>query len=125
MTVRRGIREELGPDILTHIISIKNITPYPVYYLRDYGPENGNRVDRQFTFLNLVLLDAPGESVDILEDEEVSDLRWISLSDLGEWVEKESMSNQQGKKDDQGGLCHVTITELFRLCIKRLKVDGF
>jgi len=56
-TVRRAILEELGPQVLEHVIThgrIRNMTALPIYYERDYGDANEGRIDSQVTYIWLV-----------------------------------------------------------------------
>eukprot|EP01083_Nonionella_stella_P296065 1005889_1 len=118
-TVRRALLEELGSQCLHHVDahgSIRNLTEFPVYYERDYGANNGNRIDRQITYIWLVEmnLDSHQEADKMLElDHEVADHMWMSLDEYEQWVESDT-----SLKD----FCHETITSLIRLGIERLKI---
>ena len=125
-TVRRGVNEEVGQRALDHIDrygSIRNMTEYPVYYARDYGPNNGGRIDRQITYLWLVEMNLEKSDVSEKErdldflldlDDEVADHKWISLSEFEEWVNADKTASN---KD----FCHMTIASLISLGIDRLK----
>ena len=120
-TTRRAIREELGStfsDLLdSDNASINTLTEHPVYYERHYGPKNGNRVDRQLTWLWLVEVDLEAEErngadVSLHLDEEVADHKWVPLDELERWLEADVLL-----KD----FCHDTIFSLLQLVLKRMK----
>jgi isopentenyldiphosphate isomerase len=117
-TVRRGIREELGASVLQHARFIRPLTELPVYYFRDYGPANGNRIDRQVTGLWWIQLDCKGSHVKLQLDDEVADHQWISIEEFEEWIRDEPKAMQEGR---QGKLCHETIVSLSTLGVKALK----
>ena len=122
-TVRRAILEELGSTFLDHMDangSILNLTEYPVYYERDYGASNGDRIDRQVTWLWLVEMNfdmkerGRQEADNLLQlDDEVADHSWVPLDDFERWVKSDALL-----KD----FCHDTITSLLRLGIERMKI---
>jgi 8-oxo-dGTP pyrophosphatase MutT (NUDIX family) len=121
-TTRRAIREELGStfsDLLdSDNASIGTLTEYPLYYERYYGPKNGNRVDRQLTWLWLVEVDLEAEKrngadVSLHLDDEVADHKWVPLDELERWLEADVLL-----KD----FCHDTIFSLLQLVLKRMKV---
>jgi hypothetical protein len=98
--VERGIREELGSDILKHIRVSQNLTAGYRWYYREYG---GGRIDRQLTSAWFVLLDVPHTSVKLVVDDEVADTRWMSTSEWLDWL-------------DQGPLafCHESVSTLLQ-----------
>ncbi|KAL7471013.1 hypothetical protein ACHAXS_013528 [Conticribra weissflogii] len=115
--------------------TIRNVTHYPLYYVRHYGPRKDNRVDRQVTYLWLVHLHKPREEIEWTLDEEVADHKWISLGEFEEWLsddEEEMRSSEaefgdgavDGVKDDgppHGDFCHWTIRTLYQAGLKGLK----
>ncbi len=128
-TVKRGMNEELGErfsELVNEYGHIQNMTSIPVYYERDYGPENGNRIDRQVTYLWLVEMNMEHDGDDMTTtsdeylslDEEVADHRWITLSELEQWVDEDMMTEEPVK------FCHHTIVSLTRLVIDRIKFMG-
>lgn len=117
-TVKRGMREELGDSILSHVHSYKQLTNHPVFYYREYGPSNGNRIDRQLTYLYWVQLDSKGSELELHLDNEVAGVRWISLQEVKDWILAEET---QAVVD--GGLCDKTIVDLLRLTIELLQKE--
>jgi isopentenyldiphosphate isomerase len=117
-TVKRGMREELGDSIFSHVQFYKQLTNHPVFYYREYGPSNGNRIDQQLTYLYRVQLDRKGSELALNVDNEVADLRWISLQELQDWIRAEE---RQAVID--GGLCDKTIVDLLRLTIELLQKE--
>jgi len=125
-TARRGLKEELGSRFLDHIDnhgSIKNMTEFPVYYERNYGADNGGRIDRQATYLwlvemNLERKDRAVEQTfaanDLLElDGEVAKHMWIQLFNF-----EQRLASPTPEFD----FCHDTIVSLLRLGLDRLKI---
>jgi 8-oxo-dGTP pyrophosphatase MutT (NUDIX family) len=117
-TAKRGIREEVGDSILSHVQFYKQLTNHPVFYYRDYGPSNGNRIDRQLTYLYYVQLDTTGIELVLDIDNEVADTRWISLQEIQDWIRAEE---RQAVID--GGLCDKTIVDLLRLTMELLQKE--
>jgi len=133
-TVRRAILEELGPQVLEHVIThgrIRNMTALPIYYERDYGAANEGRIDRQATYIWLVEmnLSAMMESRDnnyqtiaqIIDDDgffqfdsEVAETKWLPINELEQWVKEDA--------DEKKFFCHETIISLMNLGLERLKV---
>lgn len=124
-TMRRGIKEELGSRFLQYVDkhgSIREITDSPVYYERHYGESNGNRVDRQVTYLWLVEMNSeknndPIERIqkpnDLLElDHEVGDHLWKPLDELRNWVESDTLHED---------FCHETISSLLLFGQEKIK----
>lgn len=99
MNVARGLREELGDDVMMHIRVSKNLTAGYRWYYREYGD---GRKDRQLTEGWLILLDAPHGSVRFKMDDEVADSRWVPASDWLNWVQDSPLS-----------FCHETVSTLF------------
>ena len=121
-TVKRGISEELGSQMLDYVLEhgrLTNLTEYPVYYERDYGPSNQGRIDRQFTYMYLVEMNKDSASKntniakfdDLLQlDDEVVEHQWITLGAFSNLVneEKEKL------------FCHHTIISLTQLGLQRI-----
>jgi 8-oxo-dGTP pyrophosphatase MutT (NUDIX family) len=130
-TAERGIAEELG--IANHnignsrqhkqapVMEVSRLLPYPIYYRRHYGPTNGNRIDRQLTYLWWVRLLRPYQELNnmLTLDEEVADLQWVSLPDLRSWVDRDiSKRNTNGSSPPPHlDFCHHTIQELLLLVL--------
>lgn len=122
-TARRAIYEELGNRLLVHVQksgSIRSLTQHPVLYDRHYGPDNGDRIDRQVTYLwlvelNLPVVDRVSAAERLLDlDGEVSEHTWIDLKVLEKWV----MNNSTETSLD---FCHSTITSLIALGLRAVK----
>ncbi len=125
-TAKRGVLEELGSAFFDHMNDrgqIRNLTEYPVYYERDYGPSNGNRIDRQITYLWLVEMNLSSndqtsrqEADALLQlDHEVADHSWKPLDQFEQWL----MNDDAVAPKD---FCHPTIVSLLRLGIERVKL---
>jgi len=122
-TVERALLEELGPKALQAVQrqgSITNLTAAPVYYERQYGPGNGNRIDRQCTYLWLVEMNVDGDNIgshyweEVLDiDNEAIDHVWKSLDELERWMESGTALQD---------FCHDSILSLLRLGMDRMKV---
>ena len=122
-TVRRAIFEELGDVYLHHLDahgSMRNLTEYPVYYERDYGKPNGNRIDRQVTWVWLVEMNfnttgsGRQQAENLLQlDEEVADHAWLKLADFESRVKSDVELNY---------FCHDTILSLLSMGIERIKM---
>lgn len=160
-TVVRGMEEELGlkqvrreeandydssftaefqtvdKDIIH--VAIQNITQYPLYYIRYYGPRLDNRIDSQVTYLWLARLTKRHDEVQIKLDEEVANHKWISLEEFSHWIEADARDNDKddeetevnqpllldGMKDDgppNGDFCHHTIRSLYTKGLDNLKL---
>jgi isopentenyldiphosphate isomerase len=115
-TAKRGMREELGDSILSHVLFYKQLTNQPVFYYRDYGPSNGNRIDRQLTYLYYIQLDGMGSELELHLDNGVADQRWISVLEIQDWIRAE-----ETEAVIDGGLCDKTIVDLLRLTIELLQ----
>lgn len=126
----RALEEELGLDASYIGATIKNLTEHPLYYIRKYGARNGNRIDRQLTYLWLVKLPKRQQEIDWRLDHEVADKKWITLELFDHWLQadeaNDSTVNESNEEDDDGppvgDFCHRTIRSLLRLGIARLKV---
>uniref|UniRef100_A0A7S4IX81 Nudix hydrolase domain-containing protein n=1 Tax=Odontella aurita TaxID=265563 RepID=A0A7S4IX81_9STRA len=106
---RRGIIEELGRAFWDGgVEGVSELTPLPLYYIRDYGSANENRVDRQLTYLWEVRLKKDHEVVHLELDEEVADHRWVSLGTFKKWLEDD------GADDVFKDFCHETIAILLQ-----------
>eukprot|EP00591_Stephanopyxis_turris_P013379 CAMPEP_0195520914 /NCGR_PEP_ID=MMETSP0794_2-20130614/17617_1 /TAXON_ID=515487 /ORGANISM="Stephanopyxis turris, Strain CCMP 815" /LENGTH=199 /DNA_ID=CAMNT_0040650357 /DNA_START=405 /DNA_END=1004 /DNA_ORIENTATION=+ len=112
-TLKRGVTEELGPAVWELVTFTTNITPFPLYYIRHYGRENGDRVDRQITSLWFVQLGNTSSDVaesKFVPDEEVAGSMWLSLEEAEAWLRQ--------KPND---FCHETIRDLVRVGLDALK----
>mmetsp|Transcript_2152 Transcript_2152/g.4534 ORF Transcript_2152/g.4534 Transcript_2152/m.4534 type:complete len:369 (+) Transcript_2152:352-1458(+) len=135
---QRSNRYDGGADEPEHPIvpvTIRNVTQYPLYYIRHYGQRKDNRVDRQITYLWLGQLHKRYEEIEWRLDEEVADHKWISVGAFEDWLsndEEEMRSSEaefgdgtvDGVKDDgpaQGDFCHWTIRTLYQAGLKGLK----
>jgi hypothetical protein len=88
-------------------VTIQNITHYPLYYIRHYGPRNNNRIDSQLTYLWSVVVTPTitatttnknngndQEDVDTTSniqrlmqlDAEVADYKWMNIIEASEWL---------------------------------------
>lgn len=152
-TVVRGMEEELGlQQVISHEtndssftatfqtidkdtinVAIQNITQYPLYYIRHYGPILDNRIDSQLTYLWLARLPKPHDEIQIKLDDEVADHKWISLEEFSDWVEADARGDMmiyeeehhEGQKDDgppNGDFCHHTIRSLYAKGLDNLKL---
>ena len=79
-------------------VSIYNATELPLYYVRHYGPRNGNRVDRQVTYLWYAIFPKNHDEIIWRLDDEVSDHRWVSLEGARAWL-----SNDDAKAGEDAG----------------------
>ena len=105
-TVVRAIFEEIG--LGKDAIRVVNfLTEHPVYYERSY-PNNDNRMDKQVTYLWLVELNAVKDT-SFHFDSEVSETRWVSKTELQDWVHT-----------NPNDFCHQTIQSLLQLVLDRL-----
>ncbi|KAL7486926.1 hypothetical protein ACHAW6_012532 [Cyclotella cf. meneghiniana] len=125
----RALEEELGLVIANIDVTIQDLTELPLFYIRHYGARNGNRVDRQLTYLWLVKLPQAQEEVSWNLDHEVANHKWIALDDLDAWLREDSRNDgpiDVGIKEDDGppngAFCHYTIRSLLRTGIERLKI---
>lgn len=98
--MERGLREELGPDILKHIRVSHNLTAGYRWYYRDYG---GGRIDRQVTSAWFVLLDVPHGSIDLVVDDEVAETKWMPTGEWLDWLDKVPLA-----------FCHQTVSTLLQ-----------
>lgn len=118
-TTQRGIREELGDNVLQLAAFVRQLGPHPLYYFRAYGPSNMNRVDRQITSTWWVQLNVPGESVPLILDDEVADHKWVTIREMEEWLAEERKRLEEGLELKR--LCHVTILQLMQGTLEELK----
>lgn len=159
-TVVRGMEEELGlQPIIRHegydndssftaafqtidkdiiYVGIQNITQYPLYYIRHYGPRLDNRIDSQLTYLWLARLPKRHDEIQIKLDHEVADHKWISLEEFENWVEADAHGDlmtyeeemfileHNGELNDDGppsgDFCHHTIRSLYAKGLDNLKL---
>ena len=104
--VKRAIREELAEPVWDlQVKKIENVTStqQPVYYYRDYGSSNDNRVDQQLTWVMLVQLEGNAKELKnvIRFDEEVEGWEWRNKSEITSWM-----------KDSPDDFRHDTIRDL-------------
>ena len=158
-SVVRALEEELGLVATTAtestnnvadegkiMVSIQNVTQFPLYYIRHYGARNDNRIDRQLTYIWLVRLSKQKGEIRWKFDEEVADHKWISLKEFDSWliadddevkdadyfqkfddaksVKKEYYGRGGGRDDGplSGDFCHGTIRSLYRTGLDHLKL---
>jgi hypothetical protein len=121
-TVRRAIREELGGSMLKHVKSIVSLMPYPLYYYREYGKENENRIDRQLTYLWVASMNLKGGELPLQLDHEVADHKWIDDKTLQEWF---SEAHDKLLKEGSVGtnICHETILSLWETVSEAMKKE--
>lgn len=123
----RALDEELGIIAPAIDVKIQSLTDHPLFYIRKYGARNGNRIDRQLTYLWLVKLPSRQEDLDWKLDHEVADKKWITLDEFDQWLgedEKNDATNETNEEDDgppNGDFCHQTIRALLRLGIEQIK----
>eukprot|EP00927_Polykrikos_kofoidii_P068495 TRINITY_DN63863_c0_g1_i1.p1 TRINITY_DN63863_c0_g1~~TRINITY_DN63863_c0_g1_i1.p1 ORF type:complete len:288 (-),score=32.16 TRINITY_DN63863_c0_g1_i1:25-888(-) len=124
-TARRAISEVLGEKVLESVSLISTLTKYPLYFLRHYGPKNGNKVDRQLTYLWRVQLNKPYREIelDMDLDDEVADHRWIELNALERWLERdgETLANSSSRDTAELDFCHSTIRLLMLETVRIMK----
>lgn len=116
-TVKRGIKEELGQQMIKHVKSIKPMSALPPYYFRDYGSSNENRVDRQVTYLWWVQMDKPGRQLPLKLDEEVADHQWLEPELLEIWLQQ-ARQNLEDSGEVGTRICHHTILTLWELIME-------
>merc|ERR1719221_437659 len=155
-TVIRGVEEELGFEAFNVVgdkpgksfsaefrpnkrrmqsfnVTIQTVTKFPLYYIRYYGPRNGNRIDRQLTYLWRVEFAEPKiQNIPLHFDHEVAAHKWISIENfsrmlLNDTQKVKKLSRQwkqeEGVKDsgpDVGDFCHQTITSLYEAGLEQL-----
>jgi isopentenyldiphosphate isomerase len=119
-TMRRAIREELGSEVLKHILTFQHLPGSPVFYFRDYGKENENRVDRQLTYLWWVQMDSVGDQLPLKMDAEVKNHKWITTDTLESWL-KEAHGNFESTGKVGIRMCHETILTLWELVLKKVQ----
>eukprot|EP00543_Licmophora_paradoxa_P014077 CAMPEP_0202462086 /NCGR_PEP_ID=MMETSP1360-20130828/52433_1 /ASSEMBLY_ACC=CAM_ASM_000848 /TAXON_ID=515479 /ORGANISM="Licmophora paradoxa, Strain CCMP2313" /LENGTH=270 /DNA_ID=CAMNT_0049084407 /DNA_START=126 /DNA_END=938 /DNA_ORIENTATION=- len=119
-TAKRGLREELGDEILNHIKSIQTLSEMPPFYFRDYGIANGNRIDRQVTYVWLIEMDQPGSKLPLHLDDEVADHKWLQPESLETWLQ-EGRHNLQTTGETGQRLCHETILTLWEFVMENYK----
>jgi isopentenyldiphosphate isomerase len=119
-TVRRGIKEELGAAMLRHIKAVELLPASPLYYFRDYGTQNSNRIDRQLTYLWWVEMDRPGAQLPLKLDAEVAHHDWIATETLQSWF-KEAHNNLLNTGYSGSRICHETIVTLWEKVFKEVQ----
>jgi isopentenyldiphosphate isomerase len=117
-TAFRAIEEELGPELLSYIEFIQPLATLPVYYFREYGPSNGNRVDRQVTWQWRIQLNQSSDQLPLKVDDEVAEFRWLTLPELSTWVEEAEQAVLHSRPLEK--LCHHTIVSLCRTGLDQL-----
>lgn len=85
--IKRAVKEELGLDPSMHVKNIISLTNYPVYFRREYGPNVGNKIDKQLTYLVYVRLNDSHENIKFVFDNEVDDVRWIDIGKSREFLD--------------------------------------
>jgi 8-oxo-dGTP pyrophosphatase MutT (NUDIX family) len=125
-TAQRGMQEELGTDILQYVERYELLTVDPVFYIRDYGPSNGNRVDRQLVYLWYIPLRVAAEQVQLQLDKEVVDHQWMPIVELEEKIRlaQKQLQQQQShtdKKEQAVWYCDVTLLRLYELGLSKLQ----
>jgi len=111
-TAQRGIEEEFGELVFSkYVMQMISLTENPLFYYRDYGNENSNRIDQQLTSLWYVQLSEPGEVIEesMAIDMENTKLMWLSLPEVAKWID-----------DKPADFCHQTIIDLIELGLNRL-----
>lgn len=155
-TVVRGMEEELGfvalnfdeSDDFGHVwtaelrpsdsvesltVTIENATEFPLYYIRHYGPRNGNRIDRQLTYLWWVRFPRRHEEISWRLDDEVADHRWMGLDEVRSWLADDAAKGAQGLESggvgeggvrddgpDERDFCHGTIRAIYEAGLRGL-----
>jgi hypothetical protein len=119
-TWRRAIREELGEAMLGHIKSVEHLQGSPVYYFRDYGIQNSNRIDRQLTYLWWIKMDKVGSQLPIKPDVEIAHHDWIDTRTLQDWL-NEAHNNLSSTGSVGSRLCHETIVTLWETVLKGVR----
>ncbi len=143
--ITSSIKTRGANPLLPIRITIRNVTEYPVYYIRHYGARNEYRVDRQLTYLWLVYFPKKEELISWKLDEEVADSKWVSLEDVASWLSNDdanvvargrSSGNSHVGSDqanegnsgptvvddgpDQGDFCHDTIRSLYEVALAKM-----
>ena len=130
-TVLRGVREEIESFAVDdtryfkrqHNLMTRNHGGNPVYFELDYGPQVGNRIDRQVTYFWLVEFRVEGEAIlqrmqneSLLSrkrhSEESTLMRWVRIHELEEWLVKRPTD-----------FCHETIHSFFRIGMRELRLE--
>ncbi|KAL7536753.1 hypothetical protein ACHAXR_012472 [Thalassiosira sp. AJA248-18] len=112
-------------------VTIQNVTQFPLYYIRHYGPRNDNRIDSQLTFLFSVQFPKMHEEIELewKLDDEVADHRWMSLEGVRTWISDDATINNKvfksdgGVRDDgpdEGDFCHGTVRSLHQAGLKSM-----
>ena len=105
-------------------VTIQNATEFPLYYIRHYGPRNDNRIDRQLTYLWIVMFPKRHKDTHLQLDNEVADHKWVSLDEVAGWLSEDATKDNKvfksegGVKDDgpdEGEFCHRTICLLYEV----------
>ena len=119
-TWHRAITEELGASMLRYIKSVKLLHEVPLYYYRDYGEHNSNRIDRQLTYLWWIRMDRSGKFLPLKLDSEVSHHDWIDTETLQMWFYEahENIARSQSAGDR---MCHHTILALWETVFKEVQ----
>ncbi|KAL3817475.1 hypothetical protein ACHAXA_001482 [Cyclostephanos tholiformis] len=116
------------PPPLPLVVTLRNATRYPLYYIRRYGARNDDRVDRQLTYLWYVTFPKRHDEIPLRLDDEVADHVWMRLDDAREWISNDSIEggdvvNRDDDDDDgpdRGDFCHGTIRSLYEAGLENI-----
>lgn len=101
--VTSSIKTRGANPLLPIRVTIRNITEYPLYYIRHYGSRNEGRVDRQLTYLWLVYFPKKEELMSWKLDEEVANSKWISLEDVATWLSNDAANVARSRSSSYEG----------------------
>jgi hypothetical protein len=72
------------------LVTFRNATELPLYYIRRYGPRNDNRVDRQLTYMWYATFPLHHDRITWRLDDEVADHVWMKLDDAWGWLSNDA-----------------------------------
>ena len=81
-------------------VTIQNATKFSLYYIRNYGPRNDNRIDRQLTYLWIVMFPKRHKDTHLQLDNEVADHKWVSLDEVVGWLSEDATKDNKVFKSD-------------------------
>jgi tRNA A37 N6-isopentenylltransferase MiaA len=117
-TLQRSLVEELwggsNHSYTKDIAFIRRLTEHPVYYVREYGPELDNRIDRQLTYFFEVRFNQDMDNIYFVLDDEVAESQWIDVDAYAEWMQRISASGNYEE------MCHQTLLEMNQLTLGHL-----